>query len=227
VEKSDIIPADVFVFAHGEPERREVTKIGGLPYRRADMPWPMGDYSPMTFVGQFCFADSKDITGELPGDVLLIFGANLDDCFDETFHFEWVNLGLDEKELVTVEGIPSTEFRIEPCYGHIHRTCDYPDPHNRYGLDDQYEGCGSLTATKIGGIVSWIQDEEPVSARYLCTLHSIQPSFKQPYPWMNVPGPITDYDGLYHKDYLMWGDAGSLYLFVDDSGNVYATTQCY
>jgi hypothetical protein len=36
------VPTDVFVWRAGEPSRRAVTKIAGLPYRRAGLPgrWP-------------------------------------------------------------------------------------------------------------------------------------------------------------------------------------------
>lgn len=52
------IPTDVFVFSLGEPARREVTKVGGLPYRPAADPWPTHPSGrSMTFIGQLCFAD--------------------------------------------------------------------------------------------------------------------------------------------------------------------------
>src|SRR5262249_17436874 len=93
-------PTDVFVFAKGEPPRRELTKVGGLPYWPARRAWPRDDEgNPLAFLAQFCFADSRDITGELPGDVLLIF-TRLDaritryPCPDwEQMHFEWLPLG--------------------------------------------------------------------------------------------------------------------------------------
>ena len=36
------VPTDVFTFIPGEPQERSVTKIGGLPYRPASLPWPRG-----------------------------------------------------------------------------------------------------------------------------------------------------------------------------------------
>ena len=76
------VPVDIFVMAEGEPEKRNVTKIGALPYRPANASWPTGSNGqPMLFVAQFNFADSKDLTGELPGDILLVFA---DDSSDQS-----------------------------------------------------------------------------------------------------------------------------------------------
>src|SRR5262245_32788489 len=55
------VPTDVFVFARGEPANRSVTKIGGLPFWPKERSWPTGKSGqPMSFVAQFCFADSMD-----------------------------------------------------------------------------------------------------------------------------------------------------------------------
>src|SRR5262249_23758240 len=62
-------PTDVFIMAKGEPTKRHVTKLCGVPYRPAEIPWPTRKGAPMLFLAQLCFADSKDITGDLPGDV--------------------------------------------------------------------------------------------------------------------------------------------------------------
>ncbi len=100
-------PTDVFVWSLGEPEQRAVTKISGLPYREAGKPWPHSrSGTPMNFVAQFCFADSRDIIPKLPGDLLLIFvegkewspgeydflWGDLDERDSEVI-FEWVTLG--------------------------------------------------------------------------------------------------------------------------------------
>ena len=39
----------------GEPAKPYLTKIGGVPYRPSDEPWPgQDDEDPMTFFAQFC-----------------------------------------------------------------------------------------------------------------------------------------------------------------------------
>lgn len=71
------VPTDVFVFGVGEPNRRDMTKIGGLPYRPAEKPWPcIPSGAPLTFVGQMRFTESKDIVGDLPFKVLLMFARD-------------------------------------------------------------------------------------------------------------------------------------------------------
>ena len=88
------VPVDVFVWASGEPPEPYLTKIGGVPYRPADLDWPVNQYGrPLQFLAQFCFADSKDLVGDLPGDVLLAFVEDGDYEF-ESLHCEWQQLGI-------------------------------------------------------------------------------------------------------------------------------------
>jgi uncharacterized protein YwqG len=150
---------DIFVFGRGEPARREVTKIGGLPYWPAHRPWPRAaDGDPMTFIAQFNFADSRDITGPLPGDLLLIYGrlgyvlrdemirTGLGSLATEerhavpaeaTMHFEWLSLG--EDNLVDAATVPPTDWPILPCYGQIHRTFDYEIRESTVEVDEDID----------------------------------------------------------------------------------------
>ena len=45
------VPTDVFVWSRGEPDQRAVTKIGGLPYRIKEEPWPVAPSGTETFHG--------------------------------------------------------------------------------------------------------------------------------------------------------------------------------
>jgi hypothetical protein len=97
------VPVDIFIMADGEAPDRHVTKIGGLPFRPADSKWPTRcDGEPLVFLAQFNFSDSKDLTGELPGDVLLIFTDHAHSL--KQFHFEWQRLGLSG--LIEAHAIP-------------------------------------------------------------------------------------------------------------------------
>jgi hypothetical protein len=111
------VPTDVFVFSQGEPDRREVTKVGGLPYWPAGRRWPctVGG-RPLTFVAQFCFTDSRDIVGDLPGDILLIFLDYECEAIDEkqALRFEWERIG--EASLIEQSDIPETGTGISPCF---------------------------------------------------------------------------------------------------------------
>ena len=87
------IATDVFVWAIGEPERRDVTKIGGLPYWPTKQPWPeRPDGGPCQFLAQINFTDSQDLVPELPGDVLLVFAKHSDEWMwgsTDALHLVW------------------------------------------------------------------------------------------------------------------------------------------
>lgn len=183
----DPVPMDIFVMADGEPPERHMTKIGGLPYRPAGAKWPVRRYSgdPMVFFGQFNFADSTDITGELPGDVLLIFGDNA--YGPETLHFEWQPFGLGS--LIEKDEIPRPRPRdidpeemerysmtpFSPCYGHILRTVNFPDAKRRDESTEEPRCRGlevrsdfllpQYQATQIGEAPNFIEGHKQRSSR--------------------------------------------------------------
>jgi hypothetical protein len=218
------VPTDVFVWARGEPANRAVTKTGGLPYRSADSPWPRSPRGePLGFIAQICFADSGDLVGELPGDVLLVFG---DDealvCEPQQLVFEWSKPGILNP---TAEVPVSAAEPFTPYYGVIHRTEDWPDAVEE--LFQNYrrpEQIAIFEGTKIGGVPSPIQADVLPSGRFLAALGSISVDRKAPHPFVNVSGPL----GRWGDDNdLMIGDMGSLYLFIDKRGRVCASSQCY
>ena len=223
----DSFPADVFVFGQGEPENPAGTKIGGRPYWPADRPWPNGrDGKPAMFIGQFNFADSVDIIGDdLPGDVLVLAADSESDWLYEadalTFHWLTDDGSPPATDLDVASVTGSTAF-----YGIIHRTADYPyafetamDP------DVQYSYLlPVLSATKIGGLPHFIQCSADTEALYLCQLTSIQPAAKVVYPFVNREQPLDlsfDNGGIYgDQNSLVLADMGTIYLFIDDNGNI-------
>jgi hypothetical protein len=217
----DRVPVDVFVYGRGHGQRREVTKIGGLPYWPARRPWPhTGDGRPMTFVFQVCFADSRDIVTDLPGDVLLCFSDTDACCFDgsERLTLEWMRLG--ETDLVDRKNVPATPMYIAPVYGVIHRTYDYPSLYNDY--DNPLHRLSTLNGTKIGGQPYWIQshwDEIPV----ICTCSTVAPHEAMPFPYINVAPPLIDRE----EHSLQWGDSGNCYVYREDSIRFVASWDCY
>ena len=100
-----------------------------------------------------------------------------------------------------------------------------------------------IQGTKIGGVPSWIQDAEELPGRFLCALGSIHPVYEtgtndivhRPFPFTNVPGPYVSGRRVFRSgneeiptnQLLMWGDVGSLYLFLDDEGSIHWTIQFY
>jgi Domain of unknown function (DUF1963) len=122
------VPVDMFVMADGETEDRQVTKIGGLPYRPAAATSPTDTSGkPLVFLAQFNFGDSKDLTGELPGDVLLVFAENYQ--MPGSLHFEWQRRGL--QGLISPAGMLRNPDAFDPCYGHVFRTVSFPQAERR------------------------------------------------------------------------------------------------
>jgi hypothetical protein len=101
-----------------------------------------------------------------------------------------------------------------------------------------------IEGTKIGGFPPWIQQAEELPGRFLCALGSIHPVYEigpeddiihRPYPFTNVEGPFvrgrrvfrTAEEEIPTDRLLMWGDVGSLFLFLSGRGDIHWTTQCY
>jgi hypothetical protein len=233
------VPVDVFVMAEGEPLDRHVTKIGGLPYRPATIPWPRAENGvPMSFLAQVNFADSRDLVGKLAGDVLLAFTPDDNGCI-ERLYFEWQPLGL--RELILPESVPEQSWRPFPCYGHICRTVNYPEAQRKPELSsNKYPLCRGLEvwsshhllqyqATQIGSAPFFIQegdDQQP--GRMLCAISSVQPPLHGPYPWGNHPDPLMAKDEWRYDDrYFMLGDVGCIYISIDDAGYLHYGWSCY
>jgi hypothetical protein len=221
----EAVPTDVFVFGQGEPGRREGTKFGGLPYWPASQEWPRAAAgTPLTFIGQLCFADSRDIVGNVPGDVLMVFGPKESEYLDadgSDLRFFWRDVGDDD--LMSPAAMPQVEFPLPPMYGIICRTHDYPGAARMFRRRRRRELLAVLQGTKIGGAPRWIQSPEPVPGRFLGALGSFNFTSSDPYPFVNVPEPVDDWD--LHQP--MWGDMGSVYLFLEGERDLFAVAQCY
>ena len=201
------VPTDVMVWAMGEPTNRAVTKIGGLPYRPADVVWPTDENGePLRFIGQLCFADSRDILPGLPGDVLLVFGDE-NALVEEPEHlvFEWWPL----TTVPLVSEVPAVDGALGIYHAHLHRTDDWDDA--------MFEG------TKIGGLPKFIQEVPDISGTFIGTLGSISVPDDQRHPFVNAAEPR----GCSDDNDLMIGDMGSLYLFVRSDGSIAACSQFY
>lgn len=235
------IPVDIFVMAKGEPDCRHVTKIGGLPYRPAQAQWPAAaNGDPMVFLGQFCFADSRDITGPVPDDVLLVFAEDEDDL-PQAAVFEWYPLGLSD--LATPVEIPRSRWWIPPCYGHVYRTVNYPEAKRKARFkDDRYltfDGCEvwseywlpQYQATQIGEAPFFIQGKPELRGKPLCCISSIMMDPCSNYSWVNQSERDLDPGSpdilSFKQDYLGFGDAGCLYVFIDETNRLSCATDCF
>jgi hypothetical protein len=183
----------------------------------------------MQFAAQVCFADSQDLVGSLPGDVLLVFFDY--DVYYDTFdpsvlHLEWVSLG--ESDLISEEDMPQTEFKYAPYFAQIHRTYDYPDA--EAGFDEYFCSyqLNVIEGTKIGGVPRWIQDDPGLPGRFICAIGSVSPIWYRPHPFVNVPEPLDQSYKQPENQYdFMWADVGSLYVFLDEQGKLQWDVQFY
>ncbi len=220
-------PTDVFIFADGEPQSRVITKVGGLPYWPKGIQWPRNNYGiDLTFVGQICYADSRDIIDDIPGDVLLIFVCferleqNPDD--QTAIQFHWRNIRDDE--LIELSDIPSPEIDIRPKYGIRHRTQDFVEELSGATSYSRHWLLSRIQGTKIGGLPNWIQTDSGLPGEFLGSLGSISPDMYVPYPYVNTPEPLTEIPG---DGELMWYDVGSLYINIYRPSKLWWTIQSY
>ena len=233
------VPADAFVWSTRalRDAPRWLTRIGGYPWRERDEPWPEDvNGLPLKFLGQVCFADSRDILPfEIPGDVLLFFGRyNSGHAYvDEDNYIEWSDVQLRNPPR---SGVQSAEHGQLPCelYGVMHRTVHYTDPKvykpvfKAAGLEEEARYASAFQATMISRDGNFPQgqpfdDDDP--RVILCTLSSV--AFHGAWPMCDVPtANISVYaDGSQNEYFnnadalgLVIADAGCLYVFRDEEG---------
>lgn len=224
-------PTDVFVFGRGEPEHRAATKIGGLPYRPAGKAWPVSrEGQPMAFVGQLCFADSRDIVTCPFGDVAVIFFA--EELWEP--YVEWYPLGLsDLMAQAELPKLPQPSWPQLTLSGYRFRTFDGLTRERGVATDrDMF----ALDGTKVGGLPTCsasmfyqpppgetdpgLDDyPAPVDTGFLGSLGSVMPELEHPYPWVNGPRVVPDSwindSKIRDSMTISLGDMGHISLFAE------------
>lgn len=231
------VPVDIFLWSIAPPEKPYLTKLGGVPHREAANEWPIIGGKPLTFVSQFCFADSRDIVSDkLPGDIMLIFFADAGSAYEETVHIEWSSLQL--KSPLTADKCPAPSFHVPRLSGHIYRTNEYPDSEDVFEQagHNQYYLFSTTQSTKIGRETLFVQgDPRGANDELLCTLNSIHPT-RYPkgatWPFIGLQSLPDDWDQPdddygWGKYQMMFGDVGCMYFLIDDDGNVSWSMACY
>lgn len=183
------VPCDMFAWKWGPPPHPALTKIGGVPYRPADRPWPLDENGkPMGYIIQINFSESLDILPALPGNLLIVFAQeNCDShgmCHDYLFPdvaMEWYNIEEISEPMTTAI---RTGMTYVPIHGVIYRGRDFPLRDESYLTqmrpDEQklweevskdnpiYEYSGEFDGDppavfptiKIGGYPSWYQGHD-------------------------------------------------------------------
>ncbi len=233
---SDGVPCDVFVWAWGLPQDRTLTRIGGVPFRPADRPWPRDSEGRlMGFVAQINFTDSLDLVPNLPGDILVVFAKisfsdgkyfcfEFDELIPSTVTLEWYRA---DEVTDPLKVSPETTCELWPLHGVIHRTCDYPDRDyeamESRGIDVDSDPIYAdafppaiLRGTKIGGVPRWEQGDCGLKGSFFCQLSSDLSYIFLPEPYLGHEQQIPS-DQLSATDNRRLGicDQGTMYLLVD------------
>jgi len=152
-EKLEKLPVDIFMWRHGTPQKSYLTKIGGVPHRPNNEPWPVDEVGhPFTFLCQFCFLDSKGtLPFSIPEDVMLIFIKGKDALYDsDEIKIEWWPVNID---CISSQKCPNTNLDIPEYQGEIfkthHSSClpeelEYSDFEYEYTLHNISHYQGSL-----------------------------------------------------------------------------------
>ncbi len=218
------VPTDVFVFGKGQPPRPDCTQFGGMPFWPSGRRWPIDDKGDAyRFFGQINFADSKDLVGKLPGDLLLLFiGEDQDEWYWEPMavQFEWAELGsrivsdLDPELITTMGG---------PFFGAIFRSADYPEARQLVDENEFDPPLGVLEGTKIGGVPHFPE----ATGQFLCQIGSIQAAPDVPYPWVNRLEPLglgldrlDDGSICGENNQMLFGDMKRIHIYHDGNGRV-------
>ncbi len=228
-KRCNVVDSDVFIWARGEPDARWATKIGGVPHRPTDKPWPRYTVRngsaistrPMTFLAQFCFNDGVKANLDLPGDVLLVFVKDDEFADYDSVELEWHSL--EVRKPMRAEDVPQQRWEIKCCHGYRWRTWDVAP------VDGSRGSPKVLRATKIGGVASCSDAAfGPHSGdlgRFLCQLAEISPATTVPFPWINVEGALAR--GRFRSGDLSLGDAGVLCFYLGDHHVVNWRFECY
>jgi hypothetical protein len=231
VRSAAAIPADYFVFASGEAPHRAMTKLGGVPFLPASMPWPRRRGTVGDFYAQLSFVDSKDLLPSLPGDVLLVFRFHdLPDVTsrqDELYGFVWVDSS--ERRLIA----PADVQRSQTCADgdtwatmHGYRVRTFDDPSQLELLRaKQIDDVSLLTgeATKVGGAPNDCQSIWPPTVpndyRFLGQLTAVFPAVGVPFPVVDREAPLGSRDFAERERLCSGPGSGITCLYLDSRGD--------
>jgi hypothetical protein len=240
------IPAHYLLYAQGNPNTREQSRIGGLPYRPRSLPWPADAKGrPKEFVCQIDFSDSRPLLPELPGEIMLLF-ASEEGLGDEPFTLEWYSPGL--ADLMSVRDFPRFDFTFpmlqhESVFCHLYETYDFPEARTRIRGTrfESWKTFGVPCGSKIAG---FCESATPGNA-HVFTLESIRLLFGEPFPFVNRKDwePDAGFSKLFWKlgrrlreargarnpcyDILMIGDLGRIRVFKQADGQFRATDESH
>lgn len=234
------VATDVFVWQPGDSANLGATRVGGAPCGDVkDWPTDPQTKSPMHFIAQICFSDSHDLVGSTPDEVLLIFNTlEVDHRGDhyqgQHWTFRWCGLKQADAAL-NPECCPQF-FPEVVCHGLRWRTADYPDSWDAFENHEPLRNPKSpgeslarayllttLEATRIGGEPRGIQSPPSVGGSFLAEFHSVCCADPNRDSGAHRFSPAT----LPSRGVLDIGDGGSVYIGIDERGEIRWDWQCY
>lgn len=233
------VQVDSLIFAYGEPEERHVTKIGGLPYWSKEKPWPIDSNGvKMEFMAQINFCNSLDIIPKIPSTLLSVFISGDGDSINE-YKFEWQTVN-PATELIDQSYLPEIEYPlvVSPVFGVNCRVyeSDNAKPLNTI-IHDDWKDITHIRGSKIGGKPRYFYEDSTseMPGEYLCSLHSLRHPTNIPWTFINIEEPLTPemiggvglHGGFGCHDSIMFGDQGTLFIFVEPDGTCHAELQCW
>jgi hypothetical protein len=225
-----------FVFARATSVDRATTRIGGLPYWPDTLRWPACKRcaEPLGFAAQLDFRH-ENVRSTVPGDVLTFhycFSCRpWKDDDNGRSHLTWHTVSPVVSLIDEAVSQPSIEDdEPGPAFGVPVEAIDYPTPPEAYGGSivegERYSYLRfTIQGTKIGGYPPHIQRIRPPldgkrrAMRFLGTIGSLQ--VKALPPRARKDPACGD---------LMWGDMGSIYLWLSENARKSKTTwflACY
>lgn len=230
---------DALIFGYGEPECRTVTKVGGLPYWPSWRPWPVSENdSPLEFLAQINFSGSESLVPPIPSKLLSLFIQESGFDFPTVYPI-WQDIELTEC-LIDEEDLPLIADPIvnSPAFAVACRITEYGKstlskniPYSSY-----WEYIATIRGSKIGGYPRYFSDASPLTnGVFLASLHSLRHPVEQPWPFVNVEDALTPEQlggigcggGRGCHDTVMFGDQGTLYLFLEEDGTLRVKMQCW
>lgn len=203
-------PQDLFVLATGEPAKRCSTKIGGIPYWRADRPWPVNASGvPIPFLAQFDLRESMDVVPDRPGDIILFFAFSdlrLGAAVRVQDRCE-ADLLIASHELPVHSSYPTytgVRWRVDvfpnwlPRDGKSWSTCYLDDGSRVSNVFMAMQPC----AVQIGNYPDFPPPREEIvqtNERIVCTMPSITLMPDKAYPFLNRTVPLTPAEAEAHS----------------------------
>ena len=219
-------PVDLFLWCRQSFPVGPTTRLGGVPYRPRDRPWPTNsDGVPHTFVCQFCFLDSIDVLGrKLPGDILTVMFENEESHWGGNIFTEWNSVvgtrppGLSD--------CPQPSFAVPKLEGRILRFNEFPhffDDHPNYPFD---RGIAVSQSTKIGSATFFPQgDPRKPGEELICTLSHVLPT--DPWAFLDSEHENLETRVDWGEDVMTLSDCGCVYFLIDRDDRIRTDFQCY